>query len=103
MAASSRTFALPIPTKARIATPGRAEKRRRRVSREAGRALEILGHAIEYLADELIYAGESLSAHDGRWEAVQLLMRLNREIYFACPVVPSFSERLRRWLKAWTA
>jgi len=28
-------------------------------------------------------------------EAVQLLMALNRQVYFECPVVPTLGERLR--------
>ena len=30
---------------------------KRRISPEAGHALELLGHAIEYLTDELVYEG----------------------------------------------
>ncbi len=84
---------VPVP----IATPVQAAQkqraRRRRISPEAGRALEILGHAIEYLADEYAYRAESLSMHDGPVEAMQLLMRANRQIYFDCPEVPSLAER----------
>jgi hypothetical protein len=69
--------------------------RHRKVSPEAGRALEILGHAIEYLTDEFVYAGGSFSAHDAQVEAVQLLMGLNREVYFDCPEVPTLAERFR--------
>ncbi len=69
--------------------------RHRRISPQAGRALEILGHAIEYLSDEYAHAGGSLSAHNGQVEAVQLLMGINRQIYFACPQVPTLGERWR--------
>jgi len=72
--------------------------RRRRISPEAGHALEILGHAIEYLTDEYVHEGGSFSAHDPQVEAIQFLMARNREIYFACPEVPTFGERLRGWL-----
>ena len=65
----------------------------RRVSPQAGRALEILGHAIEYVTDEFVHEGGSLSGHDDKLDAVQMLMALNREIYFECPEVPTFSER----------
>ncbi len=75
---------------------GRA--RRRRISPEAGHALETLGHAIEYLSDEFVHSGGQLTAHDGQVEAVQLLMGINRQIYFDCPIVPSFSERCRALL-----
>ncbi len=81
----------------RAASRGRAT--RRRIDPQSGRALEILGHAIEYLADEYVRAGGSLSAHTGELEAVQLLMAANRAIYFACPPVLSCGDRLRRWLR----
>ena len=75
---------------------GRA--RRRRISPEAGHALETLGHAIEYLSDEFVHSGGALTAHNAQVEAVQLLMGINRQIYFDCPIVPSFSERCRALL-----
>ena len=75
-------------------------KRRRRISFEAGRALEILGHAIEYLADEYADSTESFLAGDPKVEAIQLLMALNRRIYFECPVVPTCAERRRLFFKA---
>ena len=75
-----------------------ASFRRRHIGREAGRALEILGHAIEYLADEYVHAGQSLRASDPEVEAIQLLMALNRQVYFECPEVPTLSERVRLFL-----
>ena len=76
----------------------RAGSSRRRISPQAGHALEILGHAIEYLTDEFIYARGPLSARKPQLEAVQLLMAANREIYFACPKVPTFGQRCRSLL-----
>lgn len=67
--------------------------RRRRISPQAGRALEILGHAIEYLTDEHVHSGGSLSALDPQVQAVQLLMALNRQVYFECPKLPTLKER----------
>jgi hypothetical protein len=72
---------------------------RRRHTPESGRALEILGHAIEYLADE--YALETvpkgpLGNADPRVQAIQLLKSLNREVYYAGAVVPP-RRRIRRW------
>jgi len=72
--------------------------RRRSISPLAGRALEILGHAIEYLSDEYINEGGLFSSRDPRIEAIQLLMARNREIYFECPELPTLGERLRAWL-----
>ena len=68
--------------------------RRHNLTPEAGRALEILGHAIDYLADELVQEGGSIFEDSGRLQAIQLLMARNREIYFACPVVPTLGDRL---------
>jgi hypothetical protein len=69
---------------------------RRRTTPEAGFALEVLGHAIEYLADEFVHAGGALSpgSADPRVEAIQLLMALNRQVYYACPVRPSLYQRV---------
>lgn len=102
MATTSAVCGLPIRTSAPAVT-SRGAVRRRRISPEAGRALEILGHAIEYLTDEFIKAGGSFSAHDGQVEAVQLLMGLNRAIYFDCPEVPTFADRFRAMMHLRTA
>jgi hypothetical protein len=77
------------------AVPVSTLKRHRRISPEAGRALEILGHAIEYLADEYVHSAKTLSACDPEVQAIQLLMAMNRQIYLSCPVVPTWAERLR--------
>lgn len=74
--------------------------RRRRITPEAGHALEILGHAIEYLTDELVHDGVLITAHNERVQAVQLLMALNRQVYFECPEEPTFGERFRAFLRA---
>ena len=99
MATSSGVCDFSIRVEAPVVGAGRRALRRRRISPEAGRALEILGHAIEYLTDEFVHAGGAFSAHDPQVQAVQLLMGLNREIYFNCPEVPSFVERFRAWMR----
>jgi hypothetical protein len=96
MATSITGFTLAAPAEAIPARQGRA--RRRHISPQAGHALEILGHAIEYLTDEYVHEGGSLSGRDPRVEAVQLLMALNREVYFACPETPTLVQRIRMWL-----
>jgi hypothetical protein len=75
------------------------EDHRRRISYDTGRALEILGHAIDYLTDEFVHEGGCLSSHKGELEAIQLLMARNREIYLACPVVPTFQERWAAFIR----
>jgi hypothetical protein len=67
--------------------------RRRRIDFESGRALEVLGHAIEYLADEFVHDGAS--PNDCRLHAIQILMAANREIYCSCPETTSLLERIR--------
>jgi hypothetical protein len=78
------------------------KSQRRKISYQEGHALEILGHAIEYLADE--YALECRSrnavnhAKTGPVQAIELLMARSREIYLAGEPVPTFAERVRLWL-----
>ena len=97
--AASTTIGFPLTVTAPSASSAaRPRSARRRITPQAGRALEILGHAIEYLTDEFVNRGESFSAHDGQLEAVRLLMALNRQVYFECPEVPSFRERCRALL-----
>ncbi|MGB0065408.1 MAG: hypothetical protein WBP85_13250 [Terracidiphilus sp.] len=98
MATCPTMQALPIRTASPAPTRGRGTVRRRRISPEAGRAIEILGHAIEYLTDEFVHAGGSFSGPDPQVEAVELLMSLNRKIYFECPEVTGFADRLRAWV-----
>jgi hypothetical protein len=74
---------------------------RRRLSPEGGRALEILGHAIEYLADE--YANDlsdkgPLGNADPRVAAIQILKGLNRAIYYSGTQVEPAFGRMKRWL-----
>ena len=78
--------------------PLESSNRRRRINSEAGHALEILGHAIEYLTDEYVHTGKTFSASDPEVRAVQLLMSLNRQIYLECPIVPTLAERIRAFL-----
>ena len=97
--ATSTTTEMPVPVTASTSSrPGTLPARRRRITPQAGHALEILGHSIEYLTDEFVNQGGLLSAHDGQLEAVQLLMALNRQIYFECPVEPTFAERCQALL-----
>jgi hypothetical protein len=91
-----------------LAALGSAQPRpfvRRRLSPEGGRALEILGHAIEYLADE--YANDladkgPLGSADPRVAAIQILKGLNRTIYYSGtqvePQVQAMAGRMKRWL-----
>ena len=94
-----------VPSLARTARPQVAAvtRRRRRISPEAGRAIEMLGHAIEYLSDEfalecMTHKGMAVGGTPPQVMAIELLMARNREIYFACPEMPTLGERLRSLL-----
>lgn len=58
----------------------------------------MLGHAIEYLANEFLHDSIPPAEDNARLQAVRLLMALNRQIYFECPMKPvalTFRERCR--------
>lgn len=93
------TAALLVASSGSSAPAARSRVRCRRVSAEAGRGLEILGHAIEYLADEFVHAGGDLCGRDPRVEAIQLLMAMNRKIYFSCPEVRTLSDWFRAFMR----
>lgn len=94
--AASTTTCFPIPDSAPSAATVRVTRhRRRRITPQAGHALEKLGHAIEYLSDEFVHQGGPFSARNPQLQAVQLLMALNRQVYYECPEMPTFGERLR--------
>lgn len=67
----------------------------RRITAEAGHALELLSHAIEYLSDQYIWSSGNFSASDPDVKAIQILMAANREVYFDCPVMPTVGDRVR--------
>jgi hypothetical protein len=86
-----------IPPPVAVAPGFGVRAARRRISPISGMALEALGHAIEYLADEYaLNAGRlpAIHAHDPQVEAIQILMAANRQVYYDCPVVPHMTERI---------
>jgi len=81
-------------------TRGAVGQRRRRVSQESGRAIEMLGHAIEYLADE--FALECMTRQEQvgpgmhpRVVAIEILKKCNRVVYLSCPEIPTLGDRIR--------
>jgi hypothetical protein len=81
------------------AFPSQATSVRRRITPEAGHALEKLGHAIEYLTDEFMNEeGMPPFRRDGRLEAIELLMAVNRHVYYDCPEVPNLRTRFSAFL-----
>jgi len=101
-ATSTTTFSIPASVPA-ISVPVARASQRRKITPQAGRALERLAHAIEYLTDEFVNQDLAFSARNAQLEAVQLLMAFNRQVYFECPEVPSFGERCRALLHLHTA
>ncbi len=98
MAASITTgFSIPVSAPAASAASIRAS-RRRHITPQAGHALEILGHAIEYLTDEFVHRHGEVSLASPDLDAVQLLMALNRRVYYECPEAVTLGERLRSML-----
>jgi hypothetical protein len=74
---------------------------RRQLSPDEGRALEVLGHAIEYLADEYCRnpaAQGRFGSMDPRIEAIQTLKALNRDIYYSAAEAQPALKRLRQWV-----
>jgi hypothetical protein len=67
----------------------------RRIPLEAGRGLEKLGHAVEYLTDEFVHDGCRFAEDQARLDAIGLLASLNRQIYFSCGIEPTFQERVQ--------
>jgi hypothetical protein len=82
--------------------PRAAHGPRRRITPDAGKALEMLGHAIEYLADEFALEcrtrGVAQARKHGTVVAIELLMEKNREVYLSCPIAMTLIERLREML-----
>jgi hypothetical protein len=69
---------------------------RRRPDMQQGRALESLGHAIEYLIDSRMFLiGEPHTLADA--EAVQILSRSSREVFAACPEIVPVHQRFKQW------
>jgi hypothetical protein len=73
---------------------------RRRATVDQGRALEKLGHAIEYLIDSRLYGRSGsppLYDPDDR-EAEQLLAHLSRTVFADCREIAPPMQRLKTWL-----
>ncbi len=68
---------------------------RRRITPEAGRGLEKLGHAVDYLVDEFVHDGCRFSEDRARLRAIDLLASLKRQIYFSCGIEPTLRERIQ--------
>jgi hypothetical protein len=70
---------------------------RRRSNPQQGRALEILGHAVEYLVDSRMFQIDQPTTRADA-EATQILMLLSREVFFECAAVVPPARRLKLWI-----
>lgn len=76
-----------------------AQAIRRRITPQAGKALEILAHALEYLADDYAVSDAKTPSLKDRMDAIELLMALNRQVYMECPQILSTAMRCRAFLR----
>jgi hypothetical protein len=84
-------------------TEWRRKNYRRQVPASTSRGLSLIGHAVEYLAEEFLRDSVPPSAHNERLQAIQLLMDLSQQIYLECPEVPVFAERCRIFVRSLAA
>ena len=91
----------PLPWKQAIHTvsagPSSRSRMRRIISREQGRALETIGHAVDYLEDCHIYEGpekELINVASPATEAIQILIFLQQQMLQSLPLVEPLSQRL---------
>ena len=86
----------PAPTHPSAAAPTTL---RRRANPTQGRALEILGHAIEYLVDSRMFLLENAhSAPDHL--AAGILMQASRNVFSECAEILPIRQRLKHWIQA---
>lgn len=69
----------------------------RRPGREQGRALELLGHAVEYLIDSRMFL-TGIAYTRSEEQALQMLMAASREVFEGCPVKVGFGAAAKSWL-----
>ena len=72
--------------------PSRTRVIRRRTTPTQGRALEILGHAVEYLADSRLYE-EVETRSDAT--AIRTLMACSRQVFAECELILPWQQRVR--------
>ena len=72
----------------------------RTINATNGRALEMLGHAIEYLEDELHLERTWAFDKSASLQAIDILKAKSREIYFGCPVRLTMTQRIMALINA---
>ena len=68
---------------------------RRRTTAQQGRALEVLGHAIEYLVDSRLFEQWETAADAA---AVHLLMERSRAVFADCEEIVPWHQRVQQTL-----
>jgi hypothetical protein len=90
--------ATPMPAAANtIETPQANQKLRRVMTREQGCALEMIGHAVDYLNDCYLQEGSEYEIIDFRgpsMEAIQILIFAQREVLRSLPLTEPLTLRL---------
>jgi hypothetical protein len=61
-----------------------------------GRALEALGHAIEYLEDRMFFGASTWSRREGDRAAIDILKQHSRAIYAGLPIRLTLWERIQQ-------
>jgi hypothetical protein len=70
----------------------------RQTGKKEGMALEVLGHAVEYLIDSRMFL-TSMPYTRSEEEAVQLLMGCSRRVFEGCPEIVPMKARVSRWVR----
>ena len=89
----------PRPEGERRATARPAPNPRRRGSLQQGRALETLGHAVEYLVDSRMFLVQAQN-FKAEQDALELLKRMSRIVFSECPEVVSVWKRVGKLCRA---
>jgi hypothetical protein len=86
-----------LPPAPRLSKPA-PRPLRRRGNREQGRALEAIGHALEYLIDSRMFLNRP-APRAAEAEAIQILMRASRAVFAECAEVVPVTGRIRSWME----
>ena len=91
-AKQNRVVAMPTPV-----AVDRSKIVRRRPSQEQGRALETLGHALEYLVDSRMFLSKDPKTRADS-EAIHILSRCSREVFATCAEIVPMRQRVKTWV-----
>lgn len=71
---------------------------RRRANPQQGRALETVGHGIEYLVDSRLFLTSGLDDR-AEQEAIQIMMRASRAVFADCAEIVPLRRQLGQWFE----